>query len=231
MAVSVVFALRECLLSKNAQPTKQDIEDGFDGNLCRCTGFRPILDAMKSFAKDENPIDIEDLHRCQRKCCDEIKTCHGCCFSEGEISARPLWFEPISLKDLYTVLDAHDTQVIRFVVGNTGKGVYKDDSNYDVFINIADVPELNTVQVTETSLQLGAALSLNKMIAELRNNSSKSKSFEILASHIKKIANVPVRNVGCWAGNLMMIHKHRDFPSDMFIIMCAVGATVVIGKD
>ena len=24
-----------------------------------CTGFRPILDAMKSFAKDENPIDIE----------------------------------------------------------------------------------------------------------------------------------------------------------------------------
>ncbi|XP_028395681.1 xanthine dehydrogenase-like [Dendronephthya gigantea] len=171
------------LLSKNAQPTKQDIEDGFDGNLCRCTGFRPILDAMKSFAKDENPIDIEDL---------------------------------------YTVLDAHDSQVIRFVVGNTGKGVYKDDSNYDVFINIADVPELNTVQVTETSLQLGAALSLNKMIAELRNNSSKSKSFEILASHIKK--------VGCWAGNLMMIHKHRDFPSDMFIIMCAVGATVVIGK-
>jgi xanthine dehydrogenase iron-sulfur cluster and FAD-binding subunit A len=26
------------LLSENAQPTKQEIEDGFDGNLCRCTG-------------------------------------------------------------------------------------------------------------------------------------------------------------------------------------------------
>jgi hypothetical protein len=28
----------------------------------------------------------------------------------------------------------------------------------------------------------------------------------------------------------MLIHKHRDFPSDMFTIMCAVGATIMIGK-
>jgi aerobic-type carbon monoxide dehydrogenase small subunit (CoxS/CutS family) len=26
------------LHSENAQPSKQEIEDGFDGNLCRCTG-------------------------------------------------------------------------------------------------------------------------------------------------------------------------------------------------
>ncbi|CAB4037272.1 xanthine dehydrogenase oxidase-like, partial [Paramuricea clavata] len=44
------------------------------------------------------------------------------------------------------------------------------------------------------------------------------------------IANVPVRNIGCWAGNLMLIHKHRDFPSDMFTIMCAVGTTIMIGE-
>ena len=28
----------------------------------------------------------------------------------------------------------------------------------------------------------------------------------------------------------MLIHQHREFPSDMFTIMCAVGATVLIGK-
>ena len=28
----------------------------------------------------------------------------------------------------------------------------------------------------------------------------------------------------------MLIHKHRDFPSDMFTIMCGVGATIMIGK-
>ncbi|UZJ56031.1 hypothetical protein CBS101457_005351 [Exobasidium rhododendri] len=31
--------------------SERDIEKGMDGNLCRCTGYRPILDAFKTFAK------------------------------------------------------------------------------------------------------------------------------------------------------------------------------------
>ena len=41
----------------------RDIEDNLDGNICRCTGFRPILDAFKSMAVDAP----EDL---QRKCAE-----------------------------------------------------------------------------------------------------------------------------------------------------------------
>ncbi|KAJ2007210.1 hypothetical protein H4R26_000926, partial [Coemansia thaxteri] len=38
------------LLRNNPDPTELEIEECFDGNLCRCTGYRPILDAAKTFA-------------------------------------------------------------------------------------------------------------------------------------------------------------------------------------
>jgi len=41
----------------------KDIEDNFDGNICRCTGYRPILDAFKSLGTDAS----EEL---RRKCAD-----------------------------------------------------------------------------------------------------------------------------------------------------------------
>ncbi|KAJ2715274.1 hypothetical protein H4R19_001292 [Coemansia spiralis] len=38
------------LLRNNPTPTEREIEECFDGNLCRCTGYRPILDAAKTFS-------------------------------------------------------------------------------------------------------------------------------------------------------------------------------------
>ncbi|KAJ1663896.1 hypothetical protein IW140_004251 [Coemansia sp. RSA 1813] len=38
------------LLRNKPNPTEREIEECFDGNLCRCTGYRPILDAAKTFA-------------------------------------------------------------------------------------------------------------------------------------------------------------------------------------
>ncbi|KAJ2783497.1 hypothetical protein GGI15_002555 [Coemansia interrupta] len=39
------------LLRNNPNPTEHEVEECFDGNLCRCTGYRPILDAAKTFAE------------------------------------------------------------------------------------------------------------------------------------------------------------------------------------
>jgi xanthine dehydrogenase/oxidase len=38
------------LLRNNSNPSQHDVEEAFDGNLCRCTGYRPILDAAQTFS-------------------------------------------------------------------------------------------------------------------------------------------------------------------------------------
>ena len=85
------------------------------------------------------------------------------------------------------------------------------------------------LQVSETSLTVGAAVSLADLITALQTNASKSPSFMPLAGHLLKIANTPVRNRGTWAGNIMMAYYHDDFPSDVFLLLAASNVTLTTG--
>ncbi len=47
------------MLEGKPSVTMAEVEQAIDGNICRCTGYRPILDAFKTFASDA-PKELKD---------------------------------------------------------------------------------------------------------------------------------------------------------------------------
>ncbi len=41
----------KALLARNPNPTEEEIKDAIEGNFCRCTGYRQIIDAIEEAAK------------------------------------------------------------------------------------------------------------------------------------------------------------------------------------
>lgn len=58
-----VMSMYALLRSSRTPPTEEEIEESLAGNLCRCTGYRPIIDAFRVFAKTDNALynDISSL--------------------------------------------------------------------------------------------------------------------------------------------------------------------------
>lgn len=123
------------LQSKGGKVTMQQVENSFAGNICRCTGYRPILDAFKSLTTDSCSTDIEDLTlsmchsnkngrqcsiegKCERKCHLKPNISLEICADDGK-----MWLRPVDLSDLLKMLT---TQTIKseymLVAGNTAHG-------------------------------------------------------------------------------------------------------------
>ncbi|XP_071107754.1 xanthine dehydrogenase-like [Haliotis cracherodii] len=243
------------ILQKNATPTEEEIEDQFGGNICRCTGYRPILDAMKSFAKDStipgaSCIDIEDLKICPRtgKSCEghgdssngssangssaNGSSANGSADSVGFLvkTGGKSWYRPQTLKNLVRILQTNKGAQVRLVHGNTASGIFKNEGPFDVFVDLHDIKELYKIEVSANSVRFGAGLSISALIDALQERAGDKgySYFNGIASHLLKIGNVLVRNAGSWAGNLMIKNAHPDFPSDVFTPMEAAGAKIFV---
>ncbi|GFO29431.1 indole-3-acetaldehyde oxidase-like [Plakobranchus ocellatus] len=240
------------LLKVKPKPTVQDVEDYFDSTVCRCTGYRPILDAMKTFCKDAPPhlekvqVDIEDL---DAKLCKKTgNLCTGHCHSNigahtnkdsdnqtagpvHIVGASAQWLKPTSMDQLLSLLKQHSQDNYRLVFGNTGFGVYPKYSaaNYDVLIDTRNVMDLYGIDF-DPVIVMGANLSLHNLW-ELFDRTQTDPSIpygHAFSEHIKYIASTGVRNMACWAGNLMLKYLQPDFPSDIFLLFESIGSSLVI---
>ncbi|XP_037049555.1 xanthine dehydrogenase-like [Bradysia coprophila] len=236
----MVMNMYSLLQSKNGKVSMEEVENSFGGNICRCTGYRPILDAFKSFAYDadkaliEACMDIEDL---TKTCPKTGSPCAGLCHkAKGPLSMvfddGRRWHKASNIAEIFNVLENAGNEPYMFVAGNTAHGVYRRNENLKYFIDITGVEALRSHAINGSELVLGANVSLTETM-EILTKASSQVGFEYckhLVDHIDLIANVPVRNAGTIAGNLSIKHGNVEFPSDMFIILEAAGAKMTIAS-
>ncbi|XP_049874984.1 uncharacterized protein LOC126373065 [Pectinophora gossypiella] len=238
-----IMAMYSLVKSKKAL-TPLEIEKSFGSNVCRCTGYRPILDAFKKFAtnsKETDLLDIEDLTICKKTgspCtknnCDDDDWCLVSpedlkqTVTQIDLKDGRKWFRAKFILDIFAVLyrEGHDSYML--VAGNTAKGAYPIEYPR-ILIDISSVLELKGFFVDQ-NLVIGANVTLSELL-EIFKLMSKETYFGYLQKfydHLSLVAHIPVRNLGTIAGNLMIKHQHNEFPSDVFLLLETVGAQVTI---
>lgn len=233
----------------------KQLRDGLDGNLCRCTGYRPIVDVCKSFASD---VDMEDLgmHVSWSTPITELpsESILVAAAPQQGLASHPVDEEPPAYVlgpgqslavprslDQLVVLMGQAAKGgadggVRLVAGHTGPGVYKDWPRQGRLVSITKVPELQTIEQADGVLLLGACVTITRLIEYLEALATATKPATSplvaawateIASHLERIAGRHVRNSATLGGNLALV-RTRELPSDVVTPLAAAGATVEV---
>ena len=185
------------------------VADVLAGNLCRCTGYGPILDAAQSV-----PVEKPDDHAlAEQLAAAEIGSLH---LSQDDRH----WFSPTTADELAGLLLDHPEA--RIVAGATDVGLWvtKQHRVLTEIISIGAIADLNRIEETETGLTLGAAVRYGDAHAAM------ARLHPDLGELVRRIGAVQVRNAGTVAGNIANGSPIGDTPPALI----ALGATITLRR-
>ena len=210
-------------LYKNAQrPSRGAIEDALSGNLCRCTGYRPILAAAQSMVDAPAPAgwrgpgadaaNDEALRTALAAMADP----QPLQYSDGGST----WHAPRTFAQLAATLVTHPTA--RIVAGATDVGLMVTKHHQDLgdIVYVGDVADLQRIETTATHLEIGAAANLTAAFVAL------DVHWPELHEAWARFASVPIRNSATLGGNV----ANGSPIGDSMPALMALGATVVLQR-
>src|ERR1051326_7972168 len=144
--------------------TQDQLDDQLCGNLCRCTGYRPIRDAaIEAFAERHKENGGDNF-------AERLKQANASLGGVEYESAGERFFRPASLVQLLQLLGQFPNA--RLIAGATelGLDIPKRYKKFPTLISVEAVPELKAIQSTASEWHIGAAVTLTqieeKMAAE-----------------------------------------------------------------
>jgi xanthine dehydrogenase small subunit len=201
------------------KPTIAAIEKALQGNLCRCTGYEPIIRAAQAMG-EKIPASHVDQLTAQR---DQVKAQLSGLLTEATITigkGEPAIFVPGTIDDLAGICADHPQATI--VAGATDVGLWVTKHLRDIapaiFIN--HLRELHHIEETENAIVLGAAVTYSQAAPLL------ARLFPAMAGYLDRIGGEQVRNMGTIGGNIANGSPIGDMPPAMI----ALGATVTLRK-
>jgi xanthine dehydrogenase small subunit len=175
-----------------AEPPSDDtIDDVLAGNLCRCTGYAPIVRAARR-AYHLGAADDLAGQATHQSCLESLNDGQSYCLTHGGQN----FFAPSDIETLAEVLAAHPNATLVAGATDVGLWVTKRMQRPDPIVWTGRVKELLDFRETEGAFEIGAAVTYAKAAVRL------ARGYPDLGEILRRLGSVQIRNVATIGGNI-----------------------------
>ena len=202
----------------NPNPDEAQIERALQGNLCRCTGYEPIIKAAK-FASDYGDPSDDPLHSERNQIIKQLKSLKDGALIEIESDGNHLTV-PFTSDQLAEVRVEKPDSVI--VSGSTDVGLWVNKHMRDISpaIFVSGIDDLRKIEVSDAGLLVGACVTYSDFQHLI------SRHFPQMAEYWNRIGGEQVRNMGTIGGNIANGSPIGDTPPPLI----ALGSTITLRR-